>query len=172
MLRFVRRSSVSACTSKAKSIARATANSFAKVATIGVAEFERLVPFPTIHLSMTILETTRGTPWTSDGFKTSWGKDTRKAGIDGLTFHDLRGTAITRLALAGCSVPEIATITGHSLNTVNALLDAHYLHRDPAQSESTIRKLDAHRSRTGLQTALQTALQTVPLASPAGNSEI
>jgi len=28
--------------------------------------------------------------------------------------HDLRGTAVTRLALSNCSVTEIAAISGHS----------------------------------------------------------
>ena len=32
-----------------------------------------------------------------------------------LTFHDLRGSAVTRLARAECTTAEIATITGHSL---------------------------------------------------------
>ena len=64
------------------------------------------------------------------------------AGIVGVTFHDLRGTAVTRLALVGCTEAEIATITGHSLRDVHAILDAHYLHRDPALGESAIRKLE------------------------------
>ena len=37
---------------------------------------------------------------------------------------------------------EIATITGHSLRDVRSILDAHYLHRDPALAESAIRKLE------------------------------
>jgi hypothetical protein len=64
------------------------------------------------------------------------------AGVVGLTFHDLRGTAVTRLALAGCSEMEIATLTGHSLRDVGAILDAHCLNRDPALAESAIRKLE------------------------------
>ena len=48
---------------------------------------------------------------------------------DDLTLHDIRGSAITRLAETGCEVPEIATITGHSLRDVEAILDAHYLGR-------------------------------------------
>ena len=59
-----------------------------------------------------------------------------------LTFHDLRGTAVTRLAKAGCTVPEIATITGHSLKDVGTILDSHYLSRDHALGESAIRKLE------------------------------
>ena len=59
-----------------------------------------------------------------------------RAGIKGVTFHDLRGCAVTRLALAGCSVSEIATITGHSLADVEAILDAHYLGRTVELVES------------------------------------
>jgi integrase len=64
----------------------------------------------------------------------------------GITFHDLRGTAVTRLAMVGCSVPEIATITGHSLRDVNSILDSNYLSRDPALGESAIRKLETGRT--------------------------
>ena len=60
-----------------------------------------------------------------------------------MTFNDLRGTAVTRLAIAGCTEAEIATITGHSLRDVGAILDTHYLKRDPSLAESAIRKLEA-----------------------------
>ena len=88
-----------------------------------------------------ILRNSDGAPWTSDGFRSSWRKACAAAGIVGVTFNDLRGTAVTRLALAEASGPEIATITGHSLRDVRSILDAHYLHRDPALAESGIRKL-------------------------------
>ena len=81
-------------------------------------------------------------PWTPHGFQSSWGIAARKAGIVGLTFHDLRGTAVTRLAIVGCTEAEIATITGHSLRDVRSILDAHYLHRDPALAASAIAKLE------------------------------
>jgi integrase len=89
-----------------------------------------------------ILTSTDKKPWTSDGFRTSWRKGCRKAGVVGVTFNDLRGTAVTRLALAGCTEAEIATITGHSLRDVRSILDAHYLHRDPALAKSAISKLE------------------------------
>ena len=90
-----------------------------------------------------VLLNSDGMPWTEDGFRSSWRKACIAAGIIGLTFNDLRGTAVTRLALAGCTEAEIATITGHSLRDVRSILDAHYLHRDPALAESAIRKYEA-----------------------------
>jgi integrase len=89
-----------------------------------------------------ILTNKAGRPWTSHGFQASWRLAARKAGIVGITFHDLRGTAVTRLAIVGCTEAEIATITGHSLRDVRSILDTHYLARDPALAESAIRKLE------------------------------
>src|SRR5271155_2901892 len=68
--------------------------------------------------------------WTENGFRSSFGKARDRAGLFGLRFNDTRGTAVTRLALTGATPPEIATITGHSLKDVGAILDAHYLSRD------------------------------------------
>jgi integrase len=90
-----------------------------------------------------ILTNTLGRPWTSDGFRTSWAKACERAGIEGLTFHDLRGTAVVRLAIAGASVPQIAAVTGHSLKDVEAILDAHYPGRDIQLAEAAVLKLEA-----------------------------
>lgn len=65
------------------------------------------------------------------------------AGVTGVTFHNLRGTAVTRLAKAGATVPEIATLTGYSLKDVQAILDRHHLSRDVEMAESAIRKRKA-----------------------------
>lgn len=95
-----------------------------------------------------VLTNSYARPWTGDGFRTSWGKACVKAGIEELTFHDLRGSAVTRLAIAGCTVPEIASITGHSLKDVEGILDKHYLSRDQALAETAIRKLERKEKRT------------------------
>jgi integrase len=58
--------------------------------------------------STILLTNSDGMPWTADGFRASWGKACAKAGVIGVTFNDLRGTAVTRLAMAGCSEAEIA----------------------------------------------------------------
>jgi integrase len=96
----------------------------------------------TAKRSTIMLTTSDGKPWTPDGFRASWGKACKAAGVVGVTFHDLRGTAVTRLALAGCTEPEIATITGHSLHSVRAIIDTHYLARDSALGDSAITKLE------------------------------
>ena len=91
-----------------------------------------------------ILLTARGdVPWTPDGFRSSWRKACKKAAIEGLTFHDLRGTAVTRLFEAQCTDAEVATITGHSLAEVRSILDANYFSRSSALAESAIEKLEA-----------------------------
>src|SRR6516164_2595126 len=95
-----------------------------------------------------ILLNSRDRAWTSDGFSISWRKACAKAGIVNLTFNDLRGTAVTRLALVGCTVPEIVSITGHSTRDVHSILDVHYLHLDPKLAESAIEKLEIGYART------------------------
>jgi integrase len=120
--------------------------------------------------STVILTTMEGAPWTSDGFRASWGKAIKKAGVIGVTFNDLRGTAVTRLALVGCTEAEIAAITGHSLRDVRSILDAHYLHRDPELARKAIHKLEmdyAQRSQRPepeqtLQNDFQNGLDVLP----------
>jgi integrase len=97
---------------------------------------------PSPRRAITILTTIAGLTWTQLGFSASWRKTQARAGIKGLTFNDLRGTAVLRLALAGCTVLEIAAITGHSLRDAQTILDANYFHRDQALAESAMRKLE------------------------------
>ena len=57
-------------------------------------------------------------------------------------FQDLRDTAVTRLALAGCELPQIAAITGHSLTSITGIIK-HYLVLQPAMANTAIAKLSA-----------------------------
>lgn len=84
------------------------------------------------------------TPWTESGFRASWRKLLAKAGLSEAdrNFHDFRGTAITRLSIAGATVQEIQPITGHSLKTIQGMLDAHYLGQDMRLAENAIIKLE------------------------------
>ena len=114
-------------------------------ATSGSETFDRQVPALSAGFRVHLPDA-RGhgrTRWdVADGFRASWGKACAKVGIKGVTFNDLRGTAVTRLALQEATEAEIATITGHSLRDVRSILDAHYLSRDTALAESAIHKLE------------------------------
>lgn len=94
-----------------------------------------------------VLLTPKGKSWTKRYFNQKWDEAYQASGIDaGLHFHDLRGTAVTMLAEAGCTVPEIAAITGHSLKDATAILEV-YLSRTRDLADAGIIKLDAYVNR-------------------------
>ena len=94
-----------------------------------------------------ILTSPSGQPWKADHFRHVWRQYSNEAGLDDLNFHDLRGTAVTMLSEAGCTVPEIASITGHSMRNVTDIL-SKYLAMTRTLAENAIAKLEAYR---GLQ---------------------
>ena len=94
--------------------------------------------------------------WQPNAFRKAWGDACRKAKITGLTFHDLRGTAVTRLAEAECSHAGIATITGHSMRDVGAILDK-YLARTDKIALAAIANWKGARRERKLQNGLQNA---------------
>ncbi|MEY4838547.1 MAG: hypothetical protein RLZZ475_2406, partial [Pseudomonadota bacterium] len=87
----------------------------------------------------TILTTDKGKPWTVTPrpvhFMHAWRRVTLAAGLDGLHFHDLRGTTCTMLADAGCTPSEIAAMLGWTVKTVNEMMD-RYQSMTAAQSDS------------------------------------
>jgi integrase len=118
--------------------------------------------------STMILTNHMGQPWPPHAFASAWIRACKRAGITGLTFNDLRGTAVTRLAIAGCTEAEIAAITGHSLRDVRSILDLHYLHRDPALAESAIAKLETRTKNSQPTAQLAKAVTTKTEKSQAG----
>jgi integrase len=93
------------------------------------------------RIATTILTDRRGLSWREKTFQNNWRDAARRAGIVGLTFHDLRGTAVTRLAEAECTNAEIASITGHSMRDVARILD-RYLARTDKIALAAIAKLE------------------------------
>ena len=85
-----------------------------------------------------MLTNSDGKPWSESGFQGAWGKATMRAGIRGLTFHDLRGTAVVTLARAGCNEVEIYSITGHKPSDVQSDPTAHYLPSDVVVADNAI----------------------------------
>lgn len=96
----------------------------------------------------TILTMASGKPWRTDPkpvhFQHQWRQTTLAAGLDGLHFHDIRGTTCTMLANAQCTPSEIASMLGWTVKTVNEMLD-RYQAMTAAQSDSAVAKLEARR---------------------------
>jgi integrase len=97
-----------------------------------------------------ILTTKTGRAFKKRNFIRLWDEAAKKAGLNSvelpaldqpvaLHFHDLRGTTVTILAESGCTTPEIASVTGHSLRTVDRILE-HYLPRTRALAEQAMAK--------------------------------
>ena len=101
-----------------------------------------------------ILTTKTGKAWQKRYFAEQWDEASKVAGITDLHFHDLRGTAVTMLAEAGCSVPEIASITGHSLKSVHTILEK-YMSRTRTLAKSAMAKFE-NASSTDFANRLQT----------------
>lgn len=95
----------------------------------------------------------RGEPWTGDGFRASLARVTEAAGIDGLRFHDMRGTFSSAAGDAGASEPEISAVTGHALPGRSALSTA-YLKRSLVMATSCVRLVEEYKAGTIWFTAL------------------
>ncbi|WP_020091273.1 tyrosine-type recombinase/integrase [Methylobacterium sp. 285MFTsu5.1] len=119
-----------------------------------------------------ILTTKTGQPFLKRYFAETWEKAAKLAGLEKvelpsleepvkLHFHDLRGTAVTLLSEAGCTPQQIATITGHSLKTVHAILE-RYLARTRGLAEQAI-----HNFENSPRTKFANQLQTVDPAARA-----
>jgi len=98
------------------------------------------------RVSPVIVADERGRPWKADHFRHTVKRIMRAAGVESVRFSDLRRTAIVRLAEAGCTVPEIAAISGHQIDYCQRILET-YLPRTRRLAESAVVKLV--RNETG-----------------------
>jgi integrase len=64
-----------------------------------------------------------GRPWEKrgNGFRAAWRHACQAASVAGVTFHDLRGTFITRRLSEGWTRIEVAMCTGHALRDLASL---------------------------------------------------
>jgi hypothetical protein len=108
--------------------------------------------------SAVILTTTTGRPFKKRHFSSQWSDAMKAAGLESSTLHfnDLRGTAITRLAEAGCTIPQIVAITQHSMATATRILEA-YLPRTRKLADQAIARLE-NASKKETANRLQTDL--------------
>jgi integrase len=96
--------------------------------------------------STTILTNSRRRPWTLNGFVTGFIRAKSNAGIEGLRFHDLRGTAATKFYLAEIDKRVIAEIMGWEEETVDRIIK-RYVGRSAA-TKALIVKLNKAERRT------------------------
>lgn len=82
-------------------------------------------------------------PISTNAFRLRFERLKAELGIEGLQFRDLRRTAVIMLAEAGCSVPEIAAITGHTINQTQKIIDTYWV-ATRKQSENAIVLLDEY----------------------------
>ncbi len=95
-----------------------------------------------------------GRAWNASTFRNAFGKvrdlaAESCASIADKRFQDLRDTAVTRLAIAGCSKWEIAAITGHSFGSIDRVL-AHYLVLGRELADAAIDKLETWIAQEGI----------------------
>lgn len=90
--------------------------------------------------STTILTSTRGKPWSKDGFGSSFNKSKKDAGLAGrdLHFNDLRGTAATCFYIAGFDIREIAETMGWEETSAEKII-RRYVGRDAATREKILK---------------------------------
>jgi integrase len=70
-----------------------------------------------------ILRSETGRLWGNPGcaLRSAWQNVCKRAGIQGVTFHDLRGTFVTRRLSEGWTPTEVAMCTGHTLRDLASL---------------------------------------------------
>jgi hypothetical protein len=116
---------------------------------------------------VTVLSSSRKRPWTLSGLAAALRRariDAQKhaakvagvpfdeenplpTGIEGLRFHDLRGTAATNFILAGLKLDEVALIMGWKLERVREIA-ARYVSGE-AMGMAMVRRLGRNAPRAG-----------------------
>lgn len=110
------------------------------------------------HRGLMILLTKTGRSYQKRYFAEKWDDVYTAARLPGveppdpkarLHFHDIRGTTVTMLFEAGCTVAEVASITGHSLRRAQEILDK-YLSRTSGMATNAIAKFEAGMAWRGV----------------------
>jgi integrase len=114
------------------------------------------------RISHLVIAETTGEPYKGDWFTKKFaearaaaaaddegGEEGAHKAIAAKQFLDLRDTAVTRLALANCSLQEICAITGHTLESATRIM-RHYMAIDDRMADSAIEKLKAWMAEEGI----------------------
>jgi integrase len=68
--------------------------------------------------AVTILTNSYGRPWKQSAFQSAFNRAMKKAGIVGLTYHDLKGTFLSRGRALGYSLAELSDASGTNEQTI------------------------------------------------------
>jgi integrase len=102
-----------------------------------------------------------GLPWSRRNFSRAWDLTRRRAGLPELQRRDLRRTAVVQMALTGVTTPQIASITGHSIDATARIL-ATYL---PRRTDVALAGMEAWERGAGGPASNVVVLQTGRRAS-------
>ena len=97
-------------------------------------------------INATFIRGLRGKPIGERYFATRWDAVAERTGTSHLNRQDLRRTAVIRLAEAGCTIPEITAITGHTPASANSILQT-YLVTTYEMADAAITKLEQSQDR-------------------------
>jgi integrase len=92
-----------------------------------------------------ILVNGKGQPWTADGFSTGFRRAKIAAGIEGLRFKDLRGTAATYFYRRGLDDEAVAEIMGWTEDTCKEIRKEYVT--DAARADGLIVQLNKARTK-------------------------
>lgn len=99
---------------------------------------------PKTSTHMVVSETTQR-PYKQFNFVHRVAEVIAAAGLSGKRYGDLRRSAVVRLAMAGCTIPMIASITGHSYARCEEILEV-YLPRSTEMARLAIERVLAARA--------------------------
>jgi hypothetical protein len=95
------------------------------------------------EITSMMLVTHRGRTVSYRNFNRGFQRISKLAGIDAQA-RDLRRTAMINMALAGATVPQIASVSGHSIDRCSRILET-YLPRGRELAQAAITKLSEYR---------------------------
>ena len=95
--------------------------------------------------ALLVVPSPTGLPWAYRNFSRSWDKVARAVVDAGLQRRDLRRTAMVRMAEAGATPPQIAAVSGHTIDQTTRILDTYI----PRRGEVAAGAIDAWERSPG-----------------------
>ena len=85
----------------------------------------------TTRTSTRIVPFRGGTDWIYRQFNEAYREIRQSAGITSIQARDLRRTAVVNMSEAGCTLQQVSTITGHSIERTQRIIDTYFVRTMP-----------------------------------------